>query len=295
MINRIVTVCPFLGSEIGRPRPGSSLFHVFPAPFEKSVSYGGGTRKGPGAILTASDQLELPIAGKVPAEAGIYTHRPLTRPRNPKAYCEKLASVIAPWVEQGKIPVVLGGEHTVTLGPVQALLARPGSKPFGIIQFDAHADLRDAYENDPWSHASVMRRIRDWGVPLYQIGVRCGPSAEEMAVRSEQGIGFLDGEQISQSLPLHKQIKLPADFPEEIYISFDVDGLDPSVMPATGTPVPGGLFWNPVVQLIDWLGANRKVVGFDVVELAPVRGLHHADFTAAALVYRLMAACLGKG
>jgi agmatinase len=281
---------PFLYSEIGRNGAEESLFHVFPAPYEKSVSYGGGTRKGPAAIMAASDQLELPVGEVVPAALGIHTHKPLTGPSDPRKYTEKLASVIQPWVNRGKIPVVLGGEHTVTLGPVQALLARPGSAPFGIIQFDAHADLRNTYEGSLFSHACVMRRIREWDVPLYQIGVRGGPCAEEKVVRAEQDIGYLDGEKISLTAPLSKQIKLPADFPDDIYISFDVDGLDPSVMPATGTPVPGGLFWNPVVELLDWLGQKKRIIGFDVVEFAPIKGLHHADFTAAALVYRLMAA-----
>jgi agmatinase len=174
---------------------------------------------------------------------------------------------------------VLGGEHTVTLGALRALKA--AGEEFGVIQFDAHADLRDEYEGSKLSHACVMRRAVDGlGLPLFQVGVRA-LSLEEHELRIERGIGFSNGWNFSAD-------KIPADFPEKVYITFDVDGLDPSAMPSTGTPVPDGLTWREAFQCLEEISKVRKIIAADVVELAPIDGLHAPDFGAAQLVYRIM-------
>jgi agmatinase len=186
-------------------------------------------------------------------------------------------------VRQGKVPITLGGEHTVTFGPVRAL-AEAGHR-FGVVQFDAHADLRDRYHDDPLSHACVMRRIHDLGIPAFAIGVR-SLSAAEHAFRLRAGLHHLDAEALAAGG--YPDPLLPDDFPREIYVTFDVDAFDPSLMPSTGTPEPGGLHWYQAIHGLHHALAGRRLLAADVVELAPQPGQHAPDFTAAKLVYALM-------
>ena len=182
----------------------------------------------------------------------------------------------------------ISGEHTVSLGALRALAAEAAhtGEPFGVVQFDAHADLRSQYEGSIYSHASVMHRaVADLGLPLAQFAMRdfC---REEVEVRRQYNVLHYDADVLfRQGLP---EQPLPADFPRRLYITFDVDGLDASLMPATGTPSPGGLFWHQALLLIERCLQGRSMVGMDVVELAPLPGLHHADFTAAKLTHALM-------
>jgi agmatinase len=185
------------------------------------------------------------------------------------------------------VPVLLGGEHTVSLGALRALKKRCGD--FGIIQFDAHADLRDSYEGTPYSHACVMRRaVDDMNLSLFQIGVR-SLSREEEAVRRKRHIPGLDmaeaEDEARRSIP---SSFLPPTFPKKVYFTFDVDVFDTSLMPATGAPEPGGLFWRQVLALVERALVGRVCVGFDVVELAPIPGMHAPDYTAARLVHEVM-------
>ena len=305
----------FLASELPPCAPESALFHIISAPLEASVSYGGGTAKGPAAIIAASDQLELWDGESVPADLGIYTWPPLDCDRANRvemlpaeipgsdsgpgesvndpisgaentvlSVLERIAENVDRVLDCGGLPVLLGGEHTVTFGALKALAKRAGR--FGVVQFDAHADLRDSYEGSPFSHACVMRRaVKDLGLPLVSFGVRA-LCLEEVAARREHGVCCWDAARLAlEGLP---ENPLPEDFPEQIYVTFDVDGLDPSIMPATGTPVPGGPGWYEALALAKRAMQGRKVLGFDVVELAPIPGLHMADFTAARLVYALM-------
>ena len=272
----------FLGSELANPSPTEALFHILPVPFEKSVSYGCGTAAGPAAIIKASQQLELYDGTSVPAEYGIYTHPPLPCQGEAEKMLQTTAAGVGAILDLGKIPVLLGGEHTVTLGALQALKKKKAD--FGIVQFDAHADLRNSYENSPYSHACVMRRAYDLGIPMYQIGVR-SLSYEEEIFRREKGIGHLDALDIARSgLPVEI---LPLDFPKKIYLTIDVDALDPGIMPATGTPEPGGLSWYQMLAALESVLQARQILGFDVVELAPIVGMHAPDFTVARLIYNL--------
>ena len=274
----------FLASELPDTDPGSCFFHVLPVPLEATVSYAGGTAKGPEAILEASDQLELWDGESVPAEAGICTHPAVDCAGPSETVLQRVAAAVDTILDHGGLPVLLGGEHTVTYGALSALRRRFGA--FGVVQFDAHADLRDSYEGSPWSHASVMRRaVKDLGLPLVQFGVRA-MCLEEVEARRTHGVTFHDAADLARrGIP---DRLLPPDFPQRVYVTFDVDGLDPSIMPATGTPVPGGLGWYQALDLAQRAIAGRDVLGFDVVELAPVPGLHAADFAAARLVYALM-------
>jgi len=277
----------FLESEHTPAAKDKARFHVIPAPMELSVSYGGGTRRGPQAILNASQQLEADIYGRRPGDLGIHTQKPIAlKSKQPGAWLNAIEARVAEALRHQAIPVLLGGEHTVTLGAARAF--HTAKRNVGFIHFDAHADLRDAYDASPLSHACVMRRVHELGFPLLQIGTRA-VSQEERDYRktNRKTITAFDALDIAEG-------KMPPDFiprgfPKDLYITFDVDALDPAVMPSTGTPVPGGLFWYDVVRILRKAASTRVIAGIDMVELAPIPHLHHADFTAALLTQLLMA------
>jgi agmatinase len=270
----------FLESELGPETSTEALFHVIPVPYEKSVSYGTGTTAGPAAILAASQQLELFDGTSIPAAVGIHTQPPLSCIGTPAEVLSAIERSVGEVLRRCKIPVLLGGEHTVTIGALQAVQQYVDN--CGIVQFDAHADLRDTYEASPFSHACVMHRALDMDFPLYQIGVR-SLSHEEELLRRARNIGHLDGAAID-AIGVPETI-LPSAFPLDIYVTIDVDVLDPGILPATGTPEPGGLGWYQMMQALAAVIRGRRVLGFDVVELAPVPGLHAADYTVARLIY----------
>lgn len=278
----------FHGEDVPPSSPGDALFHIIPVPFELSVSYGTGTAQGPKAILEASEQLELFTGRNIPAEQGLYTAPPVDCTGSCETTLSNIEKSVAATLGRNKIPVVLGGEHTVTCGVIEAI--KHYHDDFGVIQFDAHADLRDKYEGSPFSHACVMRRIHEQNIPIYQLGTR-SYSLEEHNYRKEHTIQFRDSEDIWKS---GTELQLPKDFPEKVFITFDIDGLDSAVMPATGTPVPGGLSWYQAMWLIEAIMESRICIGFDVVELAPVEQLHGANFAAAQLVYNIMGYLTGS-
>ncbi|GAB6143311.1 agmatinase [Desulfocicer niacini] len=275
----------FIDSELTLRDEKNSRFHVIPVPMETSVSYGGGTAQGPRAILIASQQLEAWDGQCLPLEQGIHTTAPVDCTGTVEDILARIEKAVSTTLALNALPVILGGEHTVTLGALRAL-KKASSRAFGIVQVDAHADLRDTYEESPLSHACVMRRAtQDLGIPLVQLGIRA-LCREEEEYRRENNITFFDARQLHlQGIP---EELFPPDFPDNIYITLDVDGLDPSVIRATGTPVPGGLGWHDTLTLLEKSMHNKKVVGFDVVELAPVAGDHASDFAAAQLVYSTM-------
>ncbi|WP_022656484.1 agmatinase [uncultured Desulfovibrio sp.] len=282
----------FLASEYAPAAAGDAAFHIIPAPMERSVSYGGGTARGPAALLAASQQLEAWESGLAPGESGFYTALPVDCSGPAEAVLARIEAATRHALDCGAVPVLLGGEHSVSLGALRALAwrAKETNKPFGIVQFDAHADLRPEYEGDPLSHACVMHRaVADLGLPLAQFAVR-DMSREEAEVRKRYNITHYDAYFLAR-VDLPEQ-PLPEDFPRRIYISFDVDGLDSSLMPATGTPSPGGISWREAQFILERCIQGREVVGLDVVELAPIPGMHHADFTAAKLAHLLMALAL---
>jgi len=273
----------FHGEDFPPSDPAKASFHIVPAPWEASVSYGAGTRNGPAAILRASTQLEDYIDGSVPGDAGIHTAPFVTCHTDPETTLERVREPIGKALDLGKIPFLLGGEHAVTLGPILEINSR--EIEFGVVQFDAHADLRDSYQDNKYSHACIMRRIFDLDIPIFQIGVR-SLSALEADFREKNKIPYLDADMINRDgFP---KTLLPDEFPAKVYITFDIDGLDPALVPSTGTPEPGGLNWYQAIEGLEKAMQGRQVVGADVVELAP-RPLDHAsDFIAAKLVYKIM-------
>ncbi|MEI4232849.1 agmatinase [Roseovarius sp. D22-M7] len=278
----------FMDSELTAEERGeTAFFRVIPVPLERTVSYGAGTGRGPAAILDASNELERLCAGREPCKDGILTETPLDCDGPMPDVMTRLAQRTEGAARAGRIPVTLGGEHSLTYGAVTGI-ARALGRPLGLVQIDAHADLRVAYEGELHSHASVMHLLADEGVRLAQFGVRA-LCAEEVDSRARNGVFWRDAEELVTGG--HHKIDLPGDFPDLVYVSFDLDGLDPSQMPATGTPVPGGLGYYQALHLVENALRGRRCIGFDVVELAP-DGNAAWDFTAAQIVYRLMANCI---
>ncbi|MEY8841483.1 agmatinase [Cribrihabitans sp. XS_ASV171] len=278
----------FLDSELTEAeRTEDARFRIIPVPLERTVSYGAGTARGPAAIIEASNELERATNGVEPCAHGIVTEPPLDCDGPLAEVMERLAQRTEAAIRAGRIPVTLGGEHSLSYGAVTGV-SRALGRPVGIVQIDAHADLRIAYQGEKHSHASVMHLLAEDGHRLAQFGVRA-LSSDEMESRSRNGVFFRDAEELVTGNT--HAIDLPEDFPDLVYVSFDVDGLDPSQMPATGTPVPGGLGYYQALHLVEHALKGRRCVGLDVVELAP-DGNAAWDFTAAQITYRLMAACL---
>lgn len=283
-----LTYPAFLASELtdAESNPQTALFEVIPCPLEKTVSYGAGTAAGPLALLEASQELERFDGKSFPIKKGIITSDVINCEQPIELVMKDLRARTAASVEAGRIPVTLGGEHSLSYGAIMGVVDALDA-PVGIIQIDAHADLRNAYQGHKHSHASVMHLCAvERRLPLMQFGIRALCSEEQDSRMNEAHIQFVDAEKlVTEGITA---VDLPEDFPEHVYITFDVDGLDPSIMPATGTPVPGGLNYYQSLQLIAHALKGRKCVGFDVVELAPIEGQWAWDFTAANLTYRLM-------
>lgn len=260
---------------------------VISVPYEATVSYGCGTKFGPKAIIEASGHVELydEELGCEPFKMGIATLDEL--PLDGRKTSE-IATVIGPTIAKviadGKLPVILGGEHSITPAVMGAVKSAHGE--LTIVQFDAHADLREEYEGDRMSHACAMARAREF-CDVVHVGIR-NISAEEAELAKREEIKIFYAHRIRENGEWMKEV-VEAVQTKKVYITFDVDAFDASVMPATGTPEPGGLFWHQVTELLKLVIAQKSVVGFDFVELAPIKGFHSYDFTVAKLVYK----CLG--
>lgn len=264
---------------------------VLPIPLEATVSYGGGTAHGPRAILTASQQLELydrEVDDEPALVCGVHTLPPVELPDDVAAAVDTISATVAAAARTGKLVIGLGGEHTVSLGFGRGLLDALGG-PLTVVQIDAHSDLRDEYEGSRFSHACVARRLLEQpGIEqILQLGIRsvC-PEEVQFARNNPERLWVWYAEDVHSG-------GWRSDFVarvqgQRVYLTLDVDGLDPSVVPATGTPEPDGLTWPETLDILRTLTQHAQVVGMDCVELAPVAGLHAADFAVAKLVYKAM-------
>jgi agmatinase len=281
----------FLDSELTDAERGpDARFHIVPMPLEATVSYGSGTADGPAALIAASDQLERLWRGMEPCTAGIHSTPAIDCAQPIAGALADLAARTEAIARAGRVPVTLGGEHSLTYGAVVGVQRALG-RPVGIVQIDAHADLRLAYQGHRHSHASVMQLlVEEEGTKLAQYGVRA-LSSEEAARRAAHRVVFIDAEALVMGNVT--EVSLPDDFPQDIYVSFDVDGLDAAIMPATGTPVPGGLGYYQALALVRSALKGRRCVGMDIVELAPIDGVDVWDFTAAQLTYALIGIAQG--
>lgn len=262
-------------------------FVVVPVPYDLTSTYQSGSRRGPGAILEASANMELydEELRKETFRSCIHTLAPLEADaRGPAAMVDSVRQTVSKIARDGKIPVMLGGEHSISFGAVQAM--KELYPEITVLQLDAHADLREAYQGTPYSHASVARRI--CGIaPLVQAGIRSLSveearfmSSDACSVRTYSADFILDGGKWLE--------KIFSDLSGDLYLTVDLDVLDPAFMPSTGTPEPGGISWRDLLCLIREAAKRCRIRGFDVVELAPIPGMVAPDFLAAKLVYRIM-------
>lgn len=268
----------------------SARVAVLPVPYDGTASYRKGSALGPAALVEASCQVETydQDTDLSLEEIGIHLLRPVEQGGPPEGVVDRVAAATARVLADGKFPVGLGGDHTaVTTGAVRAVL-EAGHRPLAVLVIDAHLDLRDEYEGSRYSHACNTRRLVDLGAEVLVVGARSW-SVGEQAILGTCGAEavwathLVRGRVSTDDVVNH--LLPPA---EEVYLSIDLDGLDPSVMPAVGTPEPGGLGWHFTLDLIAELCRERTVVGADIVELCPIAGDVRGDFAAARLLAKLL-------
>lgn len=276
----------FLGLSEEEARYESARVAVLPVPYGGTVSYGRGTEKGPAALLEASLQVELfeEQTRTEPWRRGIATLPPLeVEWLGPEEVVEASRRRVAALLDDGKLPLVLGGEHSISEGPVAACAERaPG---LTVLQLDAHSDLREEYEGSRRNHACAAARMREHARVL-QLGVRSQCPEERAVIEAGEVFTVFAWEMAESGWEERLLERIPADGP--LYVTVDLDYFDPSIMPATGTPEPGGGLWWPTLRFLRAAMGRGRVVGIDIMELAPIPGLHAPDFLAARLAYKLV-------
>ncbi len=268
----------------------SARIVVLPVPYDSTVSAKAGARDGPLAIIDASCDLELYDVGLgfEPYRVGIHT-LPEVAPHtgDPERMMLRIEQIAAELLDDGKFVALLGGEHSVSIGSVRAHAERHPN--MSVLAFDAHADLRDEYLGSRYNHACSLRRHLD-RCSVVQVGLRSASIEEAQFIR-ERGLPFFSPEAY-RDLPNGPE-EILAHLNEDVYINIDIDAFDPAQMAAVGTPEPGGLFWHEVDLLLRAVAKERRIVGFDVTELAPVWGRPADAHLAAKLAYRLMGLTFG--
>jgi agmatinase len=263
---------------------------ILPIPYEATTTYGAGTREGPEAILAASRQVELWDEDQnwdPSAAIRLATVAPiLPEVAGPQAMLEKIKRVVQPWVAQGKLICALGGEHTISVALVQAVQTR--YPDFTVVALDAHADLRESYDGSKLSHACVMRRLYELGRPLNLLGVRSYSQDEYQLLRVAPRLKVFPARDLHTPTGWDQTLAHLKGIPGPVYLSIDLDALDPGIMPAVGTPEPGGLSYGQVLTIIETLTKRGPVIGLDLVELAPIPGHRVSEFTAARLLYKAL-------
>jgi agmatinase len=257
---------------------------IWPVPFEKTVSYGGGTKGGPAAIIDASRYMEIydeEIGGET-ASIGIHTLPAINAEREPEEMMLALEDEARKLLKTGKFICMLGGEHSITAPVVRAFA---GQFPkLSVLQIDAHADLRESYEGTPHSHASAMRRVLEV-CPAVQVGIRSLSIEEARAIPRLPTSVFYAKDIIGRTDWIERAVDALS---EDVYLTIDIDGLDPSLVPATGTPEPGGLTWYEVLALLRAVASKRNVVGMDLVELCGPSASNASAFLSAKLIYKTL-------
>lgn len=264
----------------------SARLVVIPVPYDGTTSFRTGSRYGPAAIIDASRHLEdFDVElGRDPSESGIFTMPELTPDASgPERVVEQVRAAVEETLRRDKIPVLIGGEHTIATGAVRACADKYGD--LSVLYLDAHADLRESYMGTEWGHASVARRISEV-CPIVEVGVRSISEAEFQFAQCEQRVDIHFWPAGGDEQCLHDAVcrQLSAN----VYLSIDLDVMDPSIMPAVGTPEPGGMSWWDTVRLIRAVSRNSSIVGFDLVELSPEEGPVACSSTAARLAYKVM-------
>ncbi|MBD3225391.1 MAG: agmatinase [Caldithrix sp.] len=283
-IKRECFVKNFLGVESRFTSYQKSSAVVLPIPFEKTTSYGKGTAKGPDAIIEASQYVELydEETNTEPYRKGIHTMADMDCDGSTEVIFSNITDAISKLLNDNKFPVGIGGEHALTAPIFRAF--NNHFQNLSILQLDAHADLRYSYEDSHHSHASVMRRVFEMNPNLVQVGMRAVCKKEADFIQNHNLPVFF-------AHHLHHdgfQQRIIQALQKNVYITLDVDYFDPSVIPATGTPEPGGFHWYETLSFLQRVFMQKRVVGVDVVELSPAEHQHHADFTISKLIYKLI-------
>ena len=261
---------------------------VVPFGLEKTVSYGGGTKNGPKEIIKASHQVELydeELNCEPYKEIGIRTLKPFKIDKNIKKALKKISNINEQILNKNLFPMTLGGEHSITPGCILPFVKK--YKKLFLLHFDAHADLRESYNGEKLSHASAIRRCLDHkNVSVISFGIRNISKAEipYLKKNSYRINVFWAKDKLKWNLKKFK--KLIEN--KNVYLTFDVDGLDSSIMPATGTPEPGGLFWDETLNIIKIAAKNSNIVGADINELSPIKGFNSYNFLVAKLAYKIL-------
>ncbi len=274
----------FCGLEEDRAGFDAARIAVLPIPYEATASWGKGTANGPQAIITASQNMEL-FDEEIFCDTstlGIFTADPVAVAESPEKMVDEVERRCRELLDADKFVVGLGGEHSITTGLVRAHAAKFPN--LTVLQLDAHADLRDSYEDEKYSHASVMRRVLDI-CPITQAGIR-SLSEEEAPLLASEDVRTFFAEKI-RNMPAWAE-RVADTLTENVYITIDIDVFDPAFVPGTGTPEPGGLNWWQVTGLLRQVCDRRNVVGFDIVEVMPLAGERSSEFLAAKLAYRLL-------
>jgi agmatinase len=276
-----------LREDAGRPEAARAV--VIPFGLEASVSYGSGTKAGPAAILAASQQLELfdeELWREPYKDYGIAAVREPKIAKGQEAALAQIEGMVEAVLEAGKVPFVLGGEHSITAGAIRPFARR--HKDLAVLQFDAHWDLRDGYLGEHYSHAAAMRRVLDHEhISLVSVGIRAFSTPEAHFFEKNRDRMFVHFGKDQARFDIDEIVRPLRGRP--VYITFDIDALDSHVMPATGTPVPGGLpYLTALAILRRACEAAGSIVGMDLVEFAPIKGFHAYDFTAALLAAKML-------
>lgn len=265
--------------------PETARVTIVPAPLEYSVCYMQGTEHGPQAILDASSQMDLydEELDCCPIEVGVYTRPALDyRGMDHAAALQVTGDAVREVLARRQLPLIIGGEHSLSAPPIAAV--RDYYPDLTVVHIDAHGDLRNEYEGTPLSHASIERRVVDMGIPLTEIGIRSFSPEEAEFLKTRPDVAIVWAYQLAKgtaTIPWERLSK-------HTYVTIDLDALDPSEMPAVGTPEPGGLHWYQLLDLFREICQRTTIVGMDVVELCPMEGQTRADFLAAKLVYKMI-------
>jgi len=280
------------GDEAGDPATAKAV--IIPFGLEASVSYGGGTALGPEAIIAASPKLEFfdeTLWCEPFRQFGIATLETPEIARGVEAALGQLEGIVETVLAAGKFPLTLGGEHSLTAGAIRPFARR--HPDLVVLQFDAHSDLRDGYLGEHFSHAAAMRRVLDHpGVSLVAVGIRATDISEVPFIEANPERVTIHWAKDRRRWSIEEIVAPLRGRP--VYITFDVDGFDASLMPATGTPEPGGFFFDEACEILRAAGQAGTIVGADIVELAPIPGLHACEFTAAKLAYKLLSYALSQ-
>lgn len=259
----------------------NSKIVILPVPFDKTSTWIKGADKGPEAILMASANMEL-YDIETDSEVfmkGIFTDKPILSD-TPDDMVKQVYNRVMGYINEGKFSIVLGGEHSVSIGTIKAHSNK--HKNLGILQLDAHSDLRNEYEGSKYNHACVMARAKE-NAKIFQVGIRSMDSSE-LKNMDKKDVMFAHDIQNNKDWIT----KVVSKLPDKVYITIDLDVFDPSIMPSTGTPEPGGLLWYDVLDLLKQVIKQKEVIGCDVVELCPNENNKAPDFLAAKLIYKIL-------